>query len=77
MAGHARKAQKLDPPLVLPVDESTADFRSSRVPDVGQGLLIDESLIRLGQSHRRRHINYPTSITDIEAREAVKNGIYN
>ncbi|MEL7181493.1 MAG: PLP-dependent aminotransferase family protein [Pseudomonadota bacterium] len=71
VAGHARKAEKLDPPLVHLVDESTADFRSSRVPDVGQGLLIDEALIRLGQSHRRRHINYPTSITDIEAREAV------
>lgn len=71
VAGATRKENTLEPPLVHLVDESTADFRSSRVPDVGQGLLIDAALIRLGQSHRRRHINYPTSVTDIEAREAV------
>ncbi len=71
VAGAVRKEQLLEPPLIHLVDESTADFRSSRVPDVGQGALIDDALIRLGQSHRRRHINYPTSITDIEAREAV------
>ncbi|PJI91796.1 GntR family transcriptional regulator [Yoonia maricola] len=75
VSGHTRKPQTLEPPLVHLVDESTADFRSSRVPDVGQGLLIDDALIRLGQSHRRRHINYPTPITDIEAREAVVNWI--
>lgn len=71
VAGAARREQPLDAPLVHLVDESTADFRSSRVPDVGQGVLIDDALIRLGQSHRRRHINYPTPITDIEAREAI------
>ncbi len=71
VAGPIRKEQPLEPPLLHLVDESTADFRSSRVPDVGQGALIDDALIRLGRSHRRRHINYPTSITDIEAREAV------
>lgn len=71
VAGATRKEPTLEAPLMHLVDESTADFRSSRVPDVGQGALIDDALIRLGQSHRRRHINYPTSITDIEAREAV------
>lgn len=71
VADTARKQILSEPPLVHLVDESTADFRSSRVPDVGQGLLIDDALIRLGQSHRRRHINYPTPITDIETREAV------
>ncbi len=71
VAGSKRKEKALEPPLVHLVDESTADFRSSRVPDVGQGLLIDDALMRLGQSHRRRHINYPTPVTDIEAREAV------
>ena len=71
VAGVIRKEFPLEPPLLYLVNESTADFRSSRVPDVGQGVLIDDALIRLGQSHRRRHINYPTSITDIEAREAV------
>ncbi|EBA10840.1 aminotransferase-like domain-containing protein [Roseobacter sp. CCS2] len=72
VAGATRTERALEEPsLVHLVDESTADFRSSRVPDVGQGLLIDDALIRLGQSHRRRHINYPTPNTDIEAREAV------
>jgi DNA-binding transcriptional MocR family regulator len=71
VTGATRKSRHLEPPLVHAVDESTADFRSSRVPDVGQGLLIDDALIRLGTSHRRRHINYPTPDTDIEAREAV------
>ena len=75
VAGTTRKEQALEPPLVHLVDETTADFRSSRVPDVGQGLLIDDALIRLGQSHRRRHINYPTPTTDLEAREAVVNWI--
>jgi len=71
VASASRREQTLEPPLVHDVDESIADFRSSRVPDVGQGLLIDDALIRLGKSHRRRHINYPTPNTDIEAREAV------
>lgn len=58
-------------PLVnLPVD-TVADFRSSRVSDVGQGRTIDAALIRIGESHRRRHINYPTAETDLEARIAV------
>ncbi|MEL7462917.1 MAG: PLP-dependent aminotransferase family protein [Pseudomonadota bacterium] len=71
VAGSPRKNKIVDAPLVHSVDESTADFRSSRVPDVGQGLLIDEALIRLGRSHRRRHLNYPTPATDVEAREAI------
>lgn len=71
VAGSAHKERPLETPLIHLVDESTVDFRSSRVPDVGQGPIIDDALIRLGQSHRRRHINYPTAITDIEAREAV------
>ena len=71
VAGTSQRESVPVPPLLHLVDESTADFRSSRVPDVGQGLLIDDALIRLAKSHRRRHINYPTSITDIEAREAV------
>ena len=71
VAGTAQREEPTEPPMLHLVDESTADFRSSRVPDVGQGLVIDDALIRLGQSHRRRHINYPTAITDIEAREAV------
>jgi len=57
--------------LIYLVDEGFADFRSSRVPDVGQGRIIDDALIELGQSHRRRHINYPTAQTDYGAREAV------
>lgn len=60
-----------DEPLIYHVDEATADFRSSRVPDVGQGRLIDAALVRVGQSHRRRHINYPTAETDHEARAAI------
>lgn len=71
VAGSIRKEQPLVPPLIHEVDESTAEFRSSRVPDVGQGLLIDAALIRLGQTHRRRHINYPTPLTDQEARDAI------
>ncbi len=58
-------------PLITQVDEETADFRSSRVPDVGQGRLIDDVIIRLGQAHSRRHINYPTQQTDFDARQAV------
>ncbi|MGB4111869.1 MAG: PLP-dependent aminotransferase family protein [Yoonia sp.] len=57
--------------LIYLVDEGFADFRSSRVPDVGQGRIIDDALIELGQSHCRRHINYPTAQTDYGAREAV------
>ena len=71
VAGTARGDAMPVPPLIHHVDESSADFRSSRVPDVGQGAVIDAALIRLGESHRRRHINYPTPQTDIEAREAV------
>ncbi|MGJ8611361.1 MAG: PLP-dependent aminotransferase family protein, partial [Octadecabacter sp.] len=52
-------------------DEAIADFRSSRVPDVGQGRLIDAAMLRLAQSHRRRHINYPTQETDLEGRQAL------
>lgn len=58
-------------PLIFHPSDTVADFRSSRVPDVGQGRLIDAAFIRLGQSHRRRHINYPTAETDLEARSAV------
>lgn len=71
VAGAMRRDGPRVPPLIHEVDETTADFRSSRVPDVGQGLLIDAALIRVGQSHRRRHINYPTPLTDIEARAAI------
>lgn len=71
VAEHKRKQQPLEVPLIFTVDEQSADFRSSRVPDVGQGVIIDEALIRLGQSHARRHINYPTYETDLEARHAV------
>lgn len=71
VAGAARLKKSLDAPLIFTVDEQTADFRSSRVPDVGQGAIIDDALIRLGQSHARRHINYPTDETDLRARQAV------
>ncbi|WP_373635455.1 PLP-dependent aminotransferase family protein [Yoonia sp. SS1-5] len=71
VAGQSRNAHAIVPALIHEVDEDTAEFRSSRVPDVGQGLLIDDALIRLGQSHRRRHINYPTPQTDFEARAAI------
>ncbi len=67
-----KRAQAVqDVPLINDVDESTADFRSSRVPDVGQGLLIDDAMMKVATSHRRRHINYPTDQTDLEAREAL------
>ena len=71
VAGTERSKKPLDVPLIFTVDEQTADFRSSRVPDVGQGAIIDDALIRLGRSHARRHINYPTDETDLHAREAV------
>lgn len=71
VAGGVRVKKPLDVPLIFTVDEQTADFRSSRVPDVGQGAIIDDALIRLGQSHARRHINYPTDETDLHARQAV------
>jgi len=69
-AGRAANIGRVIPLVNLPVD-SVADFRSSRVPDVGQGQAIDAALIRLAESHRRRHINYPTAETDLEARTAV------
>lgn len=71
VAGTARPKKSLDVPLIFTVDEQTADFRSSRVPDVGQGAIIDDALIRLGRSHARRHIDYPTDETDLHARQAV------
>lgn len=58
-------------PLINMVDETIADFRSSRVPDVGQGRVIDAAMMRVAQSHRRRHINYPTPETDLEVRTAL------
>ena len=33
--------------------------------------MIDDALMSVAQSHRRRHINYPTEDTDLEAREAI------
>ncbi len=60
-----------DVPLINTVDDTIADFRASRVPDVGQGRLIDAAMMQVAQSHRRRHINYPTEETDLEARLAV------
>ncbi|AKS46094.1 transcriptional regulator, GntR family [Octadecabacter temperatus] len=71
VAGQVRKAPAQDVPLINTVDETFADFRSSRVPDVGQGRLIDAALMEVASSHRRRHINYPTEETDLEARNAV------
>ena len=69
-AGRAVKNDGVTSLVNLPID-AVADFRSSRVPDVGQGRLIDAALIKIAQSHRRRHINYPTAETDFEARAAV------
>lgn len=71
VAERGRAAPVIEPPLLSHVDEQTADFRSSRVPDVGQGLVIDAALERLAQSHRRRHMSYPTAKTDIETRAAI------
>ena len=71
VAGRTPKAPAADVPLINTVDDAFADFRSSRVPDVGQGRLIDGAMMRLAQSHRRRHINYPTEETDLEARQAL------
>ncbi len=67
---HAVHAEDVTSLVNLPVD-AIADFRSSRVPDVGQGRVIDSALIKVGESQRRRHINYPTAETDLEARAAV------
>lgn len=71
VAARAPKVPSADVPLINTVDEAIADFRSSRVPDVGQGRLIDAAMLRLAQSHRRRHINYPTQETDLEGRQAL------
>ena len=71
VAGTQRTKQVQDIPLINDVDDSTSDFRSSRVPDVGQGRLIDDAMMQVATSHRRRHINYPTDQTDAEAREAL------
>ncbi|MCF2870753.1 PLP-dependent aminotransferase family protein [Octadecabacter sp. G9-8] len=71
VAGPKPAARITDVPLINAVNETIADFRSSRVPDVGQGLLIDDAMMFVAKSHRRRHINYPTQETDLEAREAI------
>ena len=71
VAGRTRVKQVSDVPLINTVDETNADFRSSRVLDVGQGLLIDDAMMFVAQSHRRSHINYPTQETDLEVREAI------
>lgn len=73
-AGRAVKIEPVTPLVNLPLD-AVADFRSSRVPDVGQGQTIDAVLIKLAETHRRRHINYPTTETDLEARIAVASWI--
>jgi DNA-binding transcriptional MocR family regulator len=71
VAERAPRRSAEDVPLINKVDETIADFRSSRVSDVGQGRIIDDALMQVAQSHRRRHINYPTFETDLEVREAL------
>lgn len=71
VAERAPRRSAQDVPLINKVDETIADFRSSRVPDVGQGRIIDDVLMQVAGSHRRRHINYPTHETDLEVREAL------
>lgn len=71
VAERAPRRSAADVPLINKVDETIADFRSSRVLDVGQGRIIDDALMQVAQSHRRRHINYPTFETDLEVREAL------
>ena len=51
VAGRTRVKQVTDVPLINTVDETIADFRISRVPDVGQGLLIDDAMMFMAQSH--------------------------
>ncbi|MGJ8612441.1 MAG: GntR family transcriptional regulator, partial [Octadecabacter sp.] len=45
VAARAPKVPSADVPLINTVDEAIADFRSSRVPDVGQGRLIDAAML--------------------------------
>lgn len=71
VAAPKRPSEIQDVPLINVVDETISDLRSSRVPDVGQGRIIDAAMMNLAQSHRRRHINYPTDQTDLEARRAL------
>ncbi len=60
-----------DAPLINTVQPEYLDFRACRVADLGQGSLIRRIMIQLGHRAENRYTDYPTSVTDIDARRGV------
>ncbi len=58
-------------PLINTVVAGKADFRGCRVPDVGQGNIINDALRTVAQNNDDRFVDYPTAVTDLAARQAV------
>lgn len=54
---------------------SAVDFRGCRVPDIGQGDIINKALVKIAKGAGSRFIDYPTSLTDKSARGAVQEWI--
>lgn len=61
--------------LISPVSPDSHNFRGVRVPNVGQDDVIRRNLGKLSRQNANLYIDYPTSETDIVARQAVVNWI--
>jgi len=62
-------------PLISIVQPEYLDFRAVRVPELGQGRLIRETLAGLGPDKEAGYTDYPTDETDLAARQAVADWI--
>ncbi|WP_380052297.1 PLP-dependent aminotransferase family protein [Falsihalocynthiibacter sp. SS001] len=61
--------------LINVVNDSAVDFRSCRVPDLGQGEVINNILARVARNAENKFVDYPTFVTDVAARRAVREWI--
>jgi DNA-binding transcriptional MocR family regulator len=68
----ARQSQVVhEDSLINIVRGSAVDFRGCRVPDVGQGAIINSLLVDVAKKAGDSYVDYPTAVTDYAAREAV------
>ena len=71
VAGQNLHMEPTPEPLISVVSPDSYNFRGVRVPDVGQDKVIHEVLGRLSREGQNPYIDYPTSQTDLAARQAV------
>ncbi len=62
-------------PLITMVAPDAYNYRGVRVPDVGQDKVIRDVMSKLSMQSDGTYIDYPTSLTDIAARRAVRDWI--